>query len=77
MAPLLIKPAGMMLFYTGADTLARNAEGTTLQLAENERVDTGYAPFLENFKSPTTQRVEGMGDLCPSQRRMGHKCSLL
>jgi hypothetical protein len=52
-------------------------EDTTLQLAENERVDAGNAPFLENFKSPTTQRVEGMRDFCPSQRRVGHKCSLL
>src|SRR5215831_8898278 len=57
--------------------LARNAEGTTLQLAEDERVDAGYAPFLENFKSPTAQRVEGMRYFCPSQRRVGHKCSLL
>ena len=59
---------------TGASA---NAEGTTLQLAEDERVDAGDAPFLENFKSPTTQRVEGMRYFCPSQRRVGHKCSLL
>ena len=64
-------------FFAAADTLARNAEGTTLQVAENERVDPGYAPFLENFKSPTAQWVEGMNYLCPSPSRTVNKCSLL
>ena len=67
--------------HTGRDLPSRSTradtKGTTLQLAENERVDAGDAPFLENFKSPTTQRVKEMGDFCPSQRRVGHKCSLL
>ena len=57
--------------------LAGNAEGATLQLAENERVDASDAPFLENFKSPTTQRVEGMNYLYPSPSRTVNKCSLL
>ena len=46
-------------------------------LAENERVDASYTPFLENFKSPATQRLEGMRYFRPSQRLLGHKCSLL
>jgi hypothetical protein len=60
-----------------APTKRPKRSSSTLQLADNKRVDAGYAPFLENFKSPTPQRVEGMRDHGPSHRRLGHKCGLL
>ena len=56
---------------------ARNTEAAALQLAEDQRVDTRYASFLEYFEASAAQRMERMPDFSPSQRRTALKCSSL
>jgi hypothetical protein len=48
--------------------LPRDTEGATLQLADNQSVDAGYASFLEDFEAVATKRVEGVTDFSPAQR---------
>ncbi len=55
--------------------LARDTEGASLQLAKNQSVDAGYAPFLEDFEALATKRVKGVTDFSPPQGRAVRKCS--
>jgi hypothetical protein len=38
-------------------------------LAENQRIDAGYASLLEHFKALPSKRMKWMADLRPSQIR--------
>jgi len=55
--------------------LACNAEATAFAPAENQRIDTGYTPFLEHFKALASKWMKWMADLRPSQSRPAVKCS--
>jgi hypothetical protein len=55
--------------------LARDTEGASLQLAEDQSVDTGDASFLEYFEPLPPKGVERMTDLGESQMRVVGKCS--
>ena len=55
--------------------LARDTEGASLQLAEDQSVDAGYASLLEYFEPLPPKRVERVTDLGESQMRVVGKCS--
>jgi hypothetical protein len=56
--------------------IARDAETAELTLAENQRIDARYAPFLEYFEALPSKRMIWMTDLRPSQIRTAVQCSL-
>src|SRR6266852_4940217 len=72
--PLRRKPEGVGQWWIGpVGPFARDTEAAAFQLAEDQRVDTRYASFLEYFEALAAQRVERMEDFSPSQRRTGLK----
>jgi hypothetical protein len=56
--------------------LPRDAEGATIQSAKNESVIASDTPLLEYGETLTTQRMEWVTDLGPSQMLTVLKCSL-
>src|SRR5208283_2309171 len=55
--------------------LPRDAEGATIQSTENESVIASEASLLEYRETLTTQRMEWVADLGPSQMLTVLKCS--
>jgi hypothetical protein len=55
--------------------LLRDRVAASIRMSENEGVDAGDAPGLEDLKALATQRVERMGDRRPSQTRIVGVCS--
>ena len=56
--------------------LTRDGETAVRGLAQNQRVDTGYASLLEHFKALPSKRMKWMTDFRPSQIRTVGQCSL-
>ena len=55
--------------------IARDTEGASLQLAEDQSVHACYASFLEYFEPLTPKWVERVTDLGGTQMRVVRKCS--
>jgi len=52
-----------------------HCESAALRITQDQRVDTGYTPGLEDGETLAATGMERMRDLSPSRRVAGRMCS--